>query len=218
MTKYCPKCGSQSDDQAAFCTACGEALPDAQAVTAQRPGQSYLVEMVIGEHKHLRDTFEFRDSSGKTAYAVTRASMIHMDYNILDAGGQTVGRLSHRTHLTQTAMEVYDSGQNLVFVIHFEGRQPGTAFPNCWVEDASGNAVATVTYSFPINFEVSRPGGQRVMTATLALEGGLLRDFEEIGASRCNIQVLEPFFPGWQAAGIFVAAQMGRLTVGSTRR
>lgn len=217
---YCMKCGAQNDDQAAFCAACGAPFPTAQSPAAQpvapsqQPVHSYLVEMAAGEHKHLLNEFVFKEPDGTTGFTVKRTSMIHENYDIQDAGGQVVGRMNHKTSLTQTSMEVYDSGQKLACVVHFKGHQPGSAFPGSWLEDPSGSRVATVTYSFPINFEVSRPDGSLVFGATVALEGGLLHEIRELGLSRCNVQVLEAGFPLWQVAGIFVAVDDGRRMVG----
>ena len=219
MTKYCAKCGAQNDDEGVFCTACGSPFSaprpsSSQGEVAKEPVHSFLVQMAKGGHQLVFSEYQFKDSAGGTAFVVRRTSTLHENYDILDAGGQSAGSLNHKAGLTQTSMELYDSGRALACVIHFKGHQPGTAFPNSWLEDPRGSRTGAVTYSFPINFRVSRQDGSLVLGTTASLEGGLLNELRELGSSKSSVQVFEAGLPLWQAAGLVVAADVGRRTTG----
>jgi hypothetical protein len=216
MPKFCMKCGRENTDQSAFCEACGAPFPEVQPPPAPPQSvKSFVVVKVAGEHQHVVSDYAFDGPDGRRTMTARKTSMIHETYDIVDAGGYAVAKLNHKTHLTSTEMEIYDSAQNLVYVVHFKGRQQGTGFarfPNTWVTDASGNTVASVTFSRPIDFQVSRADGSPIMTAVAALEGGVLNEMVELSFSRCEVKVLDTSFPDWKAAGLFVAADVGRRT------
>lgn len=200
--KYCPSCGRQNEDQAAFCTGCGQKFPEASdtsqtiPVAAQaQPASVFTVEQGPGAHAHMMTDFFLKDAGGKALLTAKLQSLLHENYTIVDAGGATIGRLETKTHLTHRTMSLVDADggfQQAVSVgsVHSKGVLPG-----CWLEDAAGNKDGYITFpgglmGFSVEYR-----GKEVLDASALMGVGVVQDIRSMERRTYSLDLLDPSLP-----------------------
>jgi hypothetical protein len=214
MPKYCMRCGAPNDDQSSFCVGCGAALPDAQGEISttgegKQPGTTtFNVEKRAGEHKHILSDLVFKDDKGAVVLTAKRPSLLHENFDVFDAEGHTLGRVNRKVHLMGSSFEIIDAGQNVISVVQIKSSQKGRP-PNCWLEDSSGGKQATFEFDGLLSFHLLRLDGSKVLSASIAFEGGGIRqDLRDLASKRFLIEVFDQTFHGLQLAGTFAAVDV----------
>ncbi len=121
MVKYCIQCGKPNDDQAVFCTACGQRFPDQSSPAVPQTvvpavtqtSSLYTAEMGTGAHKHMLTDVYLRDPSGKVLLVARRQSILHQDYTIVDGNENVMGFIESKGHLTHTSLNLQDANHNV---------------------------------------------------------------------------------------------------------
>lgn len=225
MSKYCMSCGKQNEDQAAFCVACGVALPEvkqgppagppAESVTSQPPFASFLAEMGPGEHEHVSSDISLKDDKGVVVYTVKRPSLLHERFEIVDSQGQTKGRVNRKMHLSHTSFEICDPDGKVLNVFNIKQhaivngrRRP----PDCWLEDVSKNTQGKIEWVEGFfNFGLMKPDGMEIFGVRTATEGGVLQRLRELGSRRYAIDLFDPAFSVLILAGTIAAFDVGTM-------
>jgi hypothetical protein len=215
MPKYCMSCGSQNEDQAAFCAACGAPLPEVvQGAPAGSPGEgaaaqqafaTFTAEMGPGAHEHIFTDVSLKDDKGAVVYIAKRPSMLHENFEIVNPQGETKGRVSRKMHLTHQSFEICDPYDNVLNVFNVGTRRRNVP-PHCWLEDASKNTQGTIEWMAGFfSFGLVKPDGSRVFNARLTTQGGISQKLKELGSRRYAIDLLDPAFSTMILAGTIAA-------------
>ncbi len=212
VTKNCAQCGAENEDDALYCSACGKKFPEqgapappeepiAPTVTeAPVPPESqsppvFTAEMGTGSYKHLLTDVYLKDSTGKLVLVARRQSLLNHDYTVEDGDGSTVGFFSQETHLTQRTRPVKDAGHNVVGVVQVGNLQRSRSTPNCWLEDASGNRLATLVFSAGVaTFTAQGPDGSTLFEASYALGPDIGQTLKQLGHRLYTINLDDPGF------------------------
>ena len=155
--KYCTYCGQPNEDQALFCTSCGNVFqtqaqpspspaPAANPIAPQEPGL-YRAEWAAGAHKHMMTDMYLRDSGNEVVLVAKRQSLLHKNYTVVDGTGAAMGQIEEKTHLTHRTFSFVDYGSNTLGAVGVSNMASRGAHPNAWIEDASGNRLADVLHS-----------------------------------------------------------------------
>ena len=186
--KFCTSCGKENDDQAIFCSGCGQKFPvDSIAPTTiqqqqlQQPsmveqtdqltGTVFTTERGPGAHQHMLTDVFLKDASGKALFAARKQSLLHENFNIVDAQEQVVGYISSKQHLTHVSLNVENDTHNVQQIIQVKTRRGH--FPDCWVEDPSGNKLMSIGYAGGMfNFSCVDMNGSKIFDASANNQGG----------------------------------------------
>ena len=218
MSKYCMRCGKQNEDQAAFCVACGAALPvvqqgpsagsSAERAVAQPPSVTFTAETEhLGQGYALPD-ISLKDDQGAVVY-VAKRKPLHQSFEIYDSQGETKGSVNHKMHATHTSFEVCDPYKNVLNVIGVGPHNKGSP-PNCWLEDASGNRQGRFEFTGLGVFGLVKSDGTKVFDArltALTAGGGMLQRLKALAARSYAIDVLDPSFSALMLAGTIAAIE-----------
>jgi hypothetical protein len=203
LVKYCTQCGKPNDDQAVFCTACGQrfpgqtapAVPQAGAAPAAQPSQLFAAELRPGAHKHMPTDVYLTDSSGKVQLVARKQSLLHQDYTIVDGNESVTGFIKSEGHLTHTSLNVQDANHSTQASVQL-GRieQQGRA-PNCWLEDAGGNKQASIAFTNGIlGFSAIKPDGSRIFDAALSRGAGVKQMLDALESKSYAIELFDSGF------------------------
>ena len=185
--KYCANCGRQNEDQAEFCSACGQKLPDepsplpvqqgATASAATQQGSLLTFEWGPGAHEHVFTDVYLKDSSGKVLLVARKPSLLHGNYTIVDGNESVTGFLKPIVHLTHSGMGLEDLNHNLQAVIQHSNIQSSTRIgpfverspPKYWIEDAQQHAWLPVSLftNWALSFTGVRPDGSMIFDASI---------------------------------------------------
>jgi hypothetical protein len=204
LVKYCIQCGKPNDDQAVFCTACGQRFPDQSspavpqtvAPAVSQTSSLYTAEMGTGAHEHVLTDVFLKDPSGKVLLVARRQSLLHQDYTIVDGGGGVAGFIESKAHLTHTSMNVQDANHNLQGSVQLSRMEQKGVPPNCWLEDAGGNKQATIFFTNGVaRFSGVRLDGSRIFDASLSAGQGVREALNAFEHRSYSIEVLDSGFP-----------------------
>ncbi|HXY55981.1 MAG TPA: zinc ribbon domain-containing protein [Nitrososphaerales archaeon] len=210
---YCPKCGKQNPDEAAYCESCGTPI-GAQAVAEPLanaiPSSTRLVaESVPGSHQHILSDISLMDASGSQVMLAKKPSIMHFHFEVLDSRGGKMGEVNRKTHLTHQGFEVSDSSGALLGTIGIGAHQKYGP-PNAWVEDRAGNRLARFVFESSIlNFGLVKADGSKVFDARMGGGSGILGDLQSIGKKRFEIDLYDPGFSQLLLIGSIAALDSG---------
>jgi hypothetical protein len=230
LVKYCISCGKQSDDQAAFCAACGQKFPDesspspvqqgaATATTAvaaaAQPGTLLTAERGSGAHKHMLTDVFLKDASGKVLLVARKPSLLHEDYTIVDGNESVCGFMKSKSHLTHSGLGVEDASHNLQAAVQHSNFESSSQVgplrkqnpPNCWIEDAAGNRLASIVFTnWVLGFSGVKPDGSEIFEASLAGGTGMRQELSAMESRTYSVNLLDPGFPLPTLLAILVVA------------
>ena len=207
--KLCQACGKENDDQATFCTSCGQKFPDQPSPTVQPLDQDMfglqlMAERGPGAHQHVFTDIYLRNASGELLLAAKKPSLLHGDYTIVDGNGVTAGSLTPKAHLTHSEITLQDANrvpQGSVQHNNFESsRQMGLyrqrVPPKCWFVDASGNTLGTVQFvNGVLGFSAVKADGTVAFNASLSGGDGLVQEMAALEHRRFAISLVDRSFP-----------------------
>ncbi len=224
MSKYCMSCGTPNDEPASFCTSCGKPFLGVVQSTPQSgstesaatitPSTTFTVEMTAGEHKHLLSNVTIRDGSGTVVCIARRPSLLHENFEVEDTEGKVIGLVNRKVHLLGNSFEMSDANGAVNRVIQIRSGHQRGGMPRCWVEDGSGNTLATLQYEDMLNFDLVKPDGSRILRAGPSrgggsTGGGIGQTLKDLAAKRYNIELFDQSFTGFQLTGTFAALEIG---------
>ncbi len=220
--KFCTSCGKQNDDQAAFCTGCGQRFSsDSSSPSAQQQeqpwtsGQStqptnlmFTTEREPGAHQHMLTDVSLKDASGKVLLVARKQSLLHENYNLVNAQEQVVGYISSKRHLTNISLNVENDTHSVQQIIKVSTEHRRGIPPNCWVEDTSGNKQLSIVYtnSFLGFFAAKVPDGSKLFEASLNSEaGGIRAELDALSHRAYSINLFDTGFSAIMLLSILVA-------------
>jgi hypothetical protein len=218
LVKYCIKCGKENDDQAVFCTACGQrfpeqspsAGPEAGTPAAAQTPSLLTAEMGPGAHKHVLTDVYLKDSSGKVLLVARKRSLLHQEYTIVDGTEAVKGFLESKAHLGHTSLNVQDANkvtQGAVQVSNFE--EKGMP-PKVWIEDPSGDKLGSVDFTNGfLAFSGIGPDGMVIFGARFSAASGATDRLQEFATKSYSIQLVNPDFPLPTLLAIIAAIDRG---------
>lgn len=202
MVKYCIHCGKQNDDQAVFCSACGQrfsdqAGPPVQQAAASAPAPSLLTaEMGTGSHEHMLTDVYLKDSTGKVLLVARKQSLLHDEYTIVDGGERATGFIEPKMHLTHRTMSVEDASRSVQGLVQVSNVSENREPPKCWLEDASGNRSGTIVFMNGLAaFSGVNLDGAPIFEASISIGSGLAQALTEWGHRAYAISLIDPRFP-----------------------
>jgi hypothetical protein len=203
MVKFCMSCGKENEDAAVFCIGCGQRFPPEAAnsvqpgaVTQQAPSfPAFTAELGPGAHQHILTDVYLKDFSGKVLLVARKPSLIHSDYTIVDGTEGVQGFMKAQSHLTHRTTLVEDASHNALGAVQVSSISQNRAPPNCWVEDASGNRLATVVYLGLMSFAATKPDGSTIFEARLTAGTGILHSMNALEHRAYAITLADPGFP-----------------------
>jgi hypothetical protein len=214
MVKYCTKCGKQNDDQAVFCSACGQRFQEESAPSTVQQSASVelfpqlgtllTVERGPGAHEHLITDVYLKDASGKLLLVAKKPSLLHGDYVIVDGNDSPVGFLKSSRHLTHSSMSLEDSNHNLQAVIQHSNIETSTQVgpyrhrnpPKCWIEDAKGNKVGSIVFTNGLlGFSCVKQDGSKVFDASVTSGAGLRQELSAMEHRTYAVTLFDNGFP-----------------------
>jgi len=195
---YCPKCGKQNPDEAAYCESCGAPIGARAAAmpVANAPLSStrLVAESVPGNHQHILSDISLVDAGGSPVLLAKKPSIMHLHFDVLDARGEKKGEVNHKTHLTNQSFEVSDASGALLGTIGIGAHQKYGP-PNAWMDEPAGNRFARFVFESSIlNFGLVKADGSRVFDARMGGGSGVLGDLRSIGKKRFEIDLYDPDF------------------------
>lgn len=225
MAKVCANCGAENDDEAIYCSSCGQRLtvqeasaepaaptpsppvapPDtntapskaAAEVPSAPPAPSvFSAEMGTGTYKHLLTDVYLRDSAGSLIMVAKRQSLLNHNYRVVDASGTTIGYFSQETHLTHRTRPVEDAGHKALGVVVLGNVQKRGSPPSCWLEDSSGNRVANLAFGLGVSgFTALKPDGSRLFEASFTTGTDAGQTLKDLGHKAYTVTLDDPGFP-----------------------
>jgi hypothetical protein len=206
LTKYCTRCGTQNDDEAQFCTACGQrlvdqgalnpqgadALPPSPPASRETAAKVFRFSMSHGDHKFILGSVDFQDESGRVVYTASRESALHQNYT-LTQGESRFLFMKHKLHLSGYTFEMQDGSGAPAGEIHcrFTGRKG--QLPEYWYTDPQGNSQAAIAWEEgTIRFVIGDPNSTRVFaTVSAELPGGVMGDLKALSKRRFMVSAVE---------------------------
>ena len=183
MVKYCTYCGQPNDDQALFCNSCGKGIqtltqpspspaPAANPIAQEEPGL-FKAEWASGAHKHIMTDMYLRDSGNEVLLVAKRQSLLHRNYTVENGTGAAMGQIEEKTHLTHRTFSFVDYASNTLGAVCVSNVQlrKGVA-PDAWIEDAYGNRLANIVYSFMLTFGAYRTDKSSIFEVSPSGGGG----------------------------------------------
>jgi zinc ribbon protein len=204
LVKYCVQCGKPNDDQAVFCTACGQKFPDqappavplTAAPVVTQTSSLYTAEMGTGAHKHMLTDVFLKDASGKVLLVARRQSILHQDYTIADGNESVTGFIESKGHLTHTSLNVLDANHNMQGSIRLSNVEQKGSPPNCQLEDTGGNKLGSIVFTMGmLGFSAVRLDGSRIFDARLSAGSGVRQSLDALEKRSYAIELLDPQFP-----------------------
>jgi hypothetical protein len=202
---YCSYCGTLNDDRSAYCIGCGKplAVPAPGQASATDPsgsgqptGTRYLAQMVRGDHKHTTPDISLQDESGTQVMYAKRLSALHVGFELVDAKGQTVGRIDHETHLTKATFKIIDTSGSTSAVLQVQSIHSKGVMPKCWWEDKDGNRLGGVEfYEGILGYSLVRADGNAVFNVSTSLPGGIIQKLNELATKRYEVTLLDSSLP-----------------------
>jgi hypothetical protein len=204
LVKYCIKCGKENDDQAVFCTACGQRFPDQSPSAAPASGAppaaqtptTLTAEMGPGAHKHVLTDVYLKDSSGKVLLVARKRSLLHQEYTIVDGNEAVMGFLESKAHLGHTSLNLDDANKVAQGVVQVSNLTQRGVPPKCWLEDASGNRQGSIDFTNGfLAFNGIGQDGTVTFGAQFSAASGAGNRLQEFSTRSWSIQLLKPEFP-----------------------
>ncbi len=208
--KFCVHCGKENDDQAIFCTACGEKFVDSSSFhpQIQNPGISLTSEIGPGAHKHTLTDFYLKDSSGQVRLVARKPSLLHGNYDLVDKDGLAVGYITPKEHLGHKSLIVETSTHVAEHVVQASNIRQSGIPPKCWVEDPNGNKELTIEYteSF-LGFSGISTNGTKIFDASANSSGGIVSELNAVANRSYSISLFDPGFSDGTLLAILLAVQ-----------
>jgi len=208
MAKYCMQCGKENGDDAVFCIGCGQRFPEVSPPQAPSPPQSgwappqpqqpllYTAETGPGVHQHMFTDVFLKDSAGSVILVARKPSLIHQNYNIVDANGNAVGFIESKTHLTHRSMVVEDVNHTPQGVVQLSNVSENRLPPSCWLEDANGSRTASLMYTGGrMAFVAVKPDGSNAFDATMAFGQSVTQELAALQHRAYTISLIDREFP-----------------------
>jgi hypothetical protein len=206
LPKYCTHCGTQNDDQALFCTACGQKLVDQGTPVAQGVGPSASTApasqapaakvlrftLSHGDHKFILGSVDFQDESGRTIYTASRESALHENYTLTQGEGKLL-LMKHKVHLNGYSFEMQDGSGAPAGEIHCQFTGTKGQLPKYWYTDPQGNSQAAIIWEAgTIRFAICDPNSNQVYAQLSAeLPGGVMGDLKALNYRRFTVSIVE---------------------------
>lgn len=219
MSKYCMRCGKQNEDQAAFCVACGAALPDVEqgppegppvvGTAAQQPVATFTAETELGGKGRAAPGIYLKDDKGAVVYVAKRKPS-HQSFEIYDSQGEMKGSANYKMHVTHTSFEVCDPYGNVLTVISAGGWHAAHAPQKHWLEDADGNRQGTFERMGSGTLELVKSDGTRVFDASLTAfmaDEGMVQRLKALASRSYAIEVFDPSFSALMLIGAIAAIE-----------
>jgi zinc-ribbon domain len=220
--KFCASCGKQNEDQAAFCTSCGQkfysdslfpsAQQQTQPFTSGQPTQStnlmFTTERIFGAHEHIPTDVCLKDASGNVLLVAKKESLLHENYNLVNAQEQPVGYISSKRHLTSLSFNVEGDTHDIQQTIKVSAERRRGHPPNCWVEDTTGNKQLSIVFTngYFGFFAAKVADNTKIFEAYLNNDlGGIRAELEALSHRPYSIKLFDPGFSNIMLLSTFVA-------------
>lgn len=205
MVKYCIRCGAQNDDQALFCTSCGQRLadqgmlagdasvaPSAASAPTVPSARVLRFGLAHGDHKFVMGSVDFQDESGKVVYSASRESALHENYTVFE-GETKLLYMKHKTHLNASTFELQDGsgaplGELRCKYSRWQGQLPEFSYA-----DPEGNSRAAVVWERrTFSFAIADPTSAQVFAqASSDVPGGVTGDLRALIRQRHRISIAD---------------------------
>lgn len=125
-----------------------------------------------------------------------KPSLFRSDYNLVDGDEGAVGFIRTQMHLGHRTHSVEDANHAALGAVQVSNISQNRAPPSCWLEDGSGNRLATISYTEgALDFSAVRMDGSVLFEASVSTGTGVRQSLSELGHRAYAIRLMEPGFP-----------------------
>jgi hypothetical protein len=176
-------------------------------VSPEQPQVSlFTTEQGEGAHKHISTDIYLKDAQGAVALVARRQSLLHEDYTIVDRTESPVGYIGHKSHLSHSSFVVEDRDHIALGSVNLSSMREKGVPPGCWVEDASGNKQATVSYmDYLFAFSLTGLDGTSIFEASSVPSQGVRQAFSSVEHKAHSVRLFDQGFLLPVLLAVFVA-------------